>query len=102
MLYTDNTPQFAEVCRLDHILPETSQPGVPQTNTIIESANQDIVIGTLALLALAGMPACLWVFAAPCYCMHDNITDRANGEISAWKKKCGVDFVGLRLPLAVR
>ncbi len=89
MLYTDKAPQFAEVCRLDRIVPETSQPGVPQTNGIIERTNQDIVVGSRALLAQAGMPACLWIFAAPCDCLQDNIADRPNGDVSAWKNKLG-------------
>ncbi len=74
----------------------------PKTNGIIERTNQDIVVGPRALLAQAGMPACLWVFAAPCYCMQDDVADRPNGDVSAWKKKFGSDFAGLRLPFGCK
>ncbi len=60
--YTDGMPTFREVCRYEGFIPEVSQPGVPRSNSIIERTNQDVKYGTRALLAQAGMPACLWVF----------------------------------------
>ncbi len=102
VLYTDRAPVFDQVCKLEKILPEHSQPGVPQTNGIIERTNQDIVVGTRALLAQAGLPACVRVFAAPSYCLMDNITPRPNGDESPWKKKYGQEFEGLRLPFGCK
>ena len=47
-------------------------PGVHQTNGLIESCNRDIEMGTKAALFQAGMPACMWVWAAPLYCILEN------------------------------
>ncbi len=89
---------FAEVCKLKRIIPETSQLGVPQTSGIIERTNQDIVVGTRTLLAQAGLPSCFWAFAAPRYCLMNNVARKANGGDSPWMMKFGEEFDGLKIP----
>ncbi len=82
---------------MEGILPDESQPGMPQTKSLIERANQDILQGTRTLLLQAGLPACFSTFAAPCYCMLDNISDKKE-SVSAWELTYGEDFPGKRLP----
>ncbi len=84
-------------CKKEHILWEHSQPGVPQTNALIERANQDILQGTRTLLLQAGLPACFWTFAAPCYCLLDNTAEKKE-TVSSWKRRFGEPFGGKRLP----
>ncbi len=72
---------------------------MPQNNSIIERTNQDVKYGTRALLAQAGLPACLWVYAAPCYCMLDNVCTVDSEGKSAWEKGT---FDGLRIPFGCK
>ncbi len=54
VFYSDGMPTGKEVCKNEGFMPETSQPGVPQNNSIIERTSQDVKYGTCALLAQAG------------------------------------------------
>lgn len=54
---------------------EFSQPGVHQTNAIIERCNLDINCGIRTSLMRAGLPNCFWIYAGPCYCMHETRAD---------------------------
>jgi transposase InsO family protein len=50
LLYSDGSGELRKACAELSICHETSQPGLPQNNGIIERANQDIQIGTAACL----------------------------------------------------
>ena len=41
-----------------------SQPSMPKNNILAERANQDILQGSRAVLAAAGLPECFWLFVA--------------------------------------
>ena len=79
-MYADGAGSIVKACRIERINLEESQPGVPQSNGVIERANGDIVSGTRALMMQAGLPDCFWRFAASCYCHHENITVDTDGE----------------------
>ena len=81
--------------RINH---ESSQPGVPVTNAIAERNNQDILNGARCALAIAGLPACCWPYAAPHYCMMVNTTFE-DGVESPWSlTHKRVEFPGLSIP----
>ncbi len=96
-LYSDGADEIVSACRAEGILPDTSQPGHPENNALIERTNQDIIHGTRTLLFQAGLPSCFWTFAAPCYCLLDNATDKKETK-SAWELKYGSPFEGALLP----
>jgi transposase InsO family protein len=56
--YSDNAPEFIKAVRCLNIIHETSSPGVPQTNGIIERVNLLIIGGTVTSLISAGLPPC--------------------------------------------
>ena len=66
-LYSENSGELKTACRTAKILHEGSQPGVPQTNDVIERTNQDIVCDARCCLDAAGLPPYFWSFAALCY-----------------------------------
>ena len=70
------------------ILTEFSQPGVPQTNGVIESVNGDILRRAISLMVEAGLPACFWPLAARCYCHHENVRTDVEGS-SPWLRRHG-------------
>ena len=76
LLYSDGAAELSRSCNTMHICHEMSQPGVSQSNGIIEGTNQDVQIGTASCLLLAGRPTQLRTFAAPCYCMLVNVDYR--------------------------
>ena len=85
------------------ILHEGSQPGVPQTNAVIERTNQDIVCGARSCLDAAGLPPCFWSFAAPCYCLLENKAPKlADVGVSSWFKNHNAEFEGLRVPFGCK
>ena len=59
LLYSDNSDEIGAALKANRIMPDTSQPGVPQSNGVIEHIHGDIIAGTRALLTEAGIPACL-------------------------------------------
>ena len=54
--YLDNHSSLIKACKDLRIVPDFSQPGVPQTNGLIESTNGDILSGSRAQLVEAGLP----------------------------------------------
>ena len=87
----DNHSSLIKACRDLKLVPDFSQPGVPQTNGLIESTNGDILSGTRALLVEAGLPGCFWPLAAKCYCHHENIALDAAGS-SPWHRRHGAHW----------
>ena len=97
LLYCDNAPELTSVGRELRYNVEYSQPGVPQTNGLAERNNQDILSGTRTMLAAAGLPACFWPWAAPCYCMRRNsLVNSQTGE-SPWSKTHGGEDLSRKL-----
>ena len=83
LCYSDNSPEIADACLRLGIPQETSEPGVPQNNGIIERANGDILAMTRTALLHAGLPNFCWPFAARCVCHNDNCA-YGEGSASAW------------------
>ena len=96
LAYSDNAPEFISAMKALNILHETSTPGVPKTNGIIERVNQLIIGGTVTSLIAAGLPPCYWSYASPCWCINYN-TERINGE-SNWDRLRKEAFPGTRFP----
>ena len=88
LCYSDGAPEFHKACAELAIPHDKSQPGHPQNNAKAERTVQDILQGTRATLRKAGLPAVFWVFAAPCYALHDNVT-QVDGHLSPWEKTHG-------------
>ena len=83
--YSDNSGELKKALKSMKILHEGSQPGVPQTNAVIERTNQDIVCGARCCLDAAGLPPCFWSFAAPCYCLLENTAQKIEHVgVSSW------------------
>ena len=59
-----------------HIVSDTSQPGVPQNNAVVERLVQDILEGTRTALLRAGLPAMFLGIRLP--------TLLFDGKRSAW------------------
>ena len=83
LCYSDNSLEIADACRQLGIPHETSQPGVPQNNGIIERANGDVLAMSRTMLIHAGLPNHCWPFAARGACHHNNISSTDNRE-SDW------------------
>ena len=62
--YIDNHQSLIADCKELKIVTDFSQPGIPETNGLIESSNGDILAGTRALLVEAGLPGCFWPVAS--------------------------------------
>ena len=73
IIYSDNAPEFKAACQQLSLVHETSQPGNPKTNGIIERCNGDILALTRTGLVTAGLPACFWPNAAQRMCFNDDV-----------------------------
>ena len=93
----DNHQSLIKACKELKIVPDFSQPGMPQTNGLIESTNGDILAGTRAQLVEAGLPGCFWPWASKCYCHHENVTLDAAGS-SPWYKRHGTHWDARLVP----
>ena len=85
-----------KACRKLRIRLDTSLPGLPRNNSLIERCNQDVTNAARAALLTAGLPACFWEFAAPHVCMMDNTV---GWDKSPYALTHGTPFNGHRLPL---
>ena len=80
-VYSDNAPELLKSSELMLITHETSQPGVPHTNSKIERCNQLIQGGVVTSLIEAGMPPCFWSYAAPCFCFNYNVQQKGEASL---------------------
>eukprot|EP00969_Alexandrium_andersonii_P177288 7839726-Alexandrium_andersonii.AAC.1 len=71
-----------------HVVARTSQPGVSRSNAIAERAVRASLEITRTLLAQAGVPACVWSWAAPCGTFPSNL-DPSSRRLAA-----GEEFEG--------
>ena len=95
--YSDNALCLAFAARSIGLKQELSLPGVSQTNGIAEVNNRVIIVSTRKLLAQAGLPACWWPYASPCYCFqHNALLDLENQ--SGYYEQHGSHFPGEMFP----
>ena len=83
-VYCDNAFEFTSACETLGIVVEHSQPGVPQTNAIIERKNGDVLAMTRTALVAAGLPPPFWPYASRCTLFNDNVR-WVDGD-SAWNR----------------
>ena len=83
LCYSDGSLEIADACRRLGFPHETSQPGVPQNNGIIERCNGDILSMARTALIHAGIPNHVWPYAAQCVCHLDNCSF-GEDQPSAW------------------
>ena len=95
--YCDNDQGLVAAAKSLDILVRNSQPGRHQTNAIAERCNQDILHGAHACLAAAGLPDCFWTFAAPYYCLMEDLTYDEEGR-RLYEKWAGEDFKAKIIP----
>lgn len=95
--FSDNQACLNNGARLCNMNPEESLVGVSQTNGIAEANNKTILSGGRKLLCHAGLPACWWTYATPCYCFTKNAMLDLNNE-SAYFDTCGSHFPGKLIP----
>ena len=101
-LYSDNSGEIGKALITCGILSQTSMPGEPRNNAVIERTNGDILEGARANLIRAGLPVAYWPFAAEHYCMMENI-HFAPGVESAWSKTHdGCEFEGKAIPFGAK
>ena len=55
-LYADRSGEISRALKNLDIMPQGSQPGVPQTNAVAERAIGNVLAGTRSLLLAAGLP----------------------------------------------
>ena len=60
---------------------ETSAPGVPASNPIIERQVGIVCDGARAMLESAGLPLCFWPYVVQAFCFHQTI-DRRGGILN--------------------
>ena len=89
-LYSDNSGEISKALKRLQVMHHTSQPGVPMNNAVIERVNQDVLEGTRTVLVRAGLPVCVWPFAAEYYCIIENSRLRTDAEWGPNVAKPGV------------
>ena len=97
-LYSDNWGAFKKAAKQLKFNWEPCQPGVHKSNAVIERCNEDIIYGLRTLLTQAGLPACFWPYAAPCYTHHENISVDEDTGVSPWSLRHGSEFKGQAIP----
>ena len=96
-IYCDNWPAFKKACKWLGVMRERSQPGIHETNSVVERANSDTLQGTRVSLVEAGHPAMMWPYASPCFCMNDAICADP-GAKSQYELHTGEPFPGDAFP----
>ena len=82
-LYSDRSGEIKRALRDLQIVPDQSQPGVPQNNAVSERLVQDVLEGARTALVRAGLPPCFWEFACRHYCMAEHFVP--------WRKSAEAD-----------
>ena len=84
-MYSDNEGWIKTACEQLGVLWDPCQPGIHQSNGVIENTNLQIVYDIKVTLCAAGLPACAWPYAIAFRCMlHE----------TPWTTKFGEDFQG--------
>ena len=101
LVYSDNMKEIISACNSLSIPWEGSLPGVKQTNGRIERAIGISLSGIRVLCCNAGLPACFWPLAGPCYVFFENTTSK-RGNPSPYEQRHGCSFTGVRVPFGAQ
>ena len=96
-IYCDNWKSFKKACKWLGVMRENSQPGVHETNAIVERANSDTLSGIRVTCVEAGHPVLMWPYSGPCFCMNDAIC-ADDGVTTAYEAHIGEPFPGTAFP----
>ena len=88
-ILSDNWRSFKAATEKLEAVWKPSQEGHHNSNAFAERNVQDIVHATRKLLDQAGLPACLWPLAAPCYCFNSNTEVLAENGSSRYFMRYG-------------
>ena len=99
LMYSDNWSAIKSACSNIGVNWEPCQPGVHQTNALIENTNQQIIYDIKAGLSAAGLPSCFWPYAAVYVCMLHNLTKANTDGDMPWVMKFGEEFPGKTIPI---
>jgi len=94
--YSDGAPEIVAVANKMGWTNDTSTPGIPRNNSIIENKVKLVVNGGRSLLLQAGLPSKFWPFATQAFC--NGLNTIALGEESRYFKRHGVEFPGKLIP----
>jgi len=100
-IHTDRAPEFVSVVRSypgGGIHHDTSIPGCPQTNSIVEARVKKSMRGTRSLLLGAGLPHCWWPVAARRYAFLHNVVEGYREAKTKWERRHGHPFEGPCIP----
>ena len=88
-LYSDSAPEFTKACRSLGIDHDTSTPGDPQNNGLIERRVQIAKRGGRALLMQASLPDCFALYAIQAYLFARNARHKhKDGDgLTAWERR---------------
>ena len=95
-VYSDDTPEFINVCSELKIPHDLSLAGKKQNNSLAERKDKFIVDQITACLVVAGLPTCYWIYAITALCHLMNV-EEINGS-SAWFRLHGEHFKGEKIP----
>ena len=102
LFYSDNSQELIGATEELGIDREGTEVGDPTNNAIAERNNQTILGGVRSILIRAGFPACFWPFAAPYYCLMDNVDVGANQQKSPYHLVHKEEFKGQLIPFGSR
>ena len=97
-MHSDMWGSIVQACKACKINLSLSQPGMHETNAVIENINLDNLNGTTSKLREAGHLACMWLWAAACYCFNKNLELQDDDAESPYAKRHGKQFTGTKLP----
>ena len=95
--YCDGAPELKAALTELGIPDETSLPGKPQTNGLIEMQVGKVLRGTRALLTASGLPMTMWPMAASAYAFSINLQRSKIGR-SPWNLRKLREFKGTLIP----
>ena len=93
-LHADRSGGIHKALKKLSIMPQCSQPGVPQTNAFVERANAEVLNGARVLFLVAGLPHCFGEYATKSFCFLDNVTRLDAEGVTPWRRTHGMDFNG--------
>jgi len=101
LVYVDNSLELKKAVEDLGFPRRTSQPGVPQSNGVVENKVKLCVAGAKTLMECAGLPACFWPYAVRAWTFGRN-TDIVEGD-SPWNRRHGQgNFKGPRIPFGAQ
>ena len=102
-IHSDNSSEIMNAAANLGIPHSHAEPGIPETNSVAERSNGDILEGARTELVQASMPACFGPLSAECYCINDNISPDSDGQSRYTKFHDGLqEFTGQRLPFGCK